>query len=83
MKIEILSTGGTACMAFLANVLEALRENSDKGRVVVVRDVRRIMKYGVVSTPALVINGVVMLSGRLGSPQEIAALLHRNFSSFV
>lgn len=83
MKIEILDSGGAMCKTLLGNALEALRESGKKGRVVIVKDIRRIMKYGVMATPALVINGVVMFSGRLGSPEEIAALLQRNVSSFV
>ena len=83
MKIEILDTGGTMTKTLLNNALEALRESGKKGKVVIVKDIRKIMKYGVIATPALVINGVVMFSGRLGSPEEIMALLHRNLSTFV
>ena len=83
MKIEILDTGSALCKTLLSNALEAIRESGKSGRVVVVRDIKRIMKYGVMATPALVINGVVMFSGRLGSPEEILALLHRNLSTFV
>ena len=83
MKIEIIGTGGTICMTLLGNTLEALRESGKKGSVVIVKDIRKIMKYGVMATPALVINGVVMFSGRLGSPEEIMALLQQNLSTFV
>jgi small redox-active disulfide protein 2 len=83
MKIEILDTGGAMCKTLLGNTLEALRESGKNGRVVMIRDIRKIIKYGVMATPALVINGVVMFSGRMGSPEEIIALLHRNLSTFV
>jgi hypothetical protein len=83
MKIEILSTGGTLYRTLICNVLEALRESGKKGRVIVVKDIRKIMRYGVVATPALVINGVVMLSGRMGSPEEIVALLQRHLSTIA
>ena len=83
MKIEILGTGGTICKSLFCNALEALRASGRNGRVVIVKDIRKIMRYGVVATPALVINGVVMFSGRMGSPEEIVALLHRNLSTFV
>jgi small redox-active disulfide protein 2 len=83
MKIEVLSTGGTFCKTLFSNALEALRESGRTGRVVIVKDIRKIMRYGVIATPALVINGVVMFSGRIGSPEEIIALLHRNLSTFV
>jgi small redox-active disulfide protein 2 len=83
MKIEILDTGSAMCGTLLSNALEAIRESGKSGRVVVVHDIKKILKYGVMATPALVINGVVMFSGRLGSPEEILALLHRNLSTFV
>lgn len=83
MKIEILGTGGTVCKTLFCNALEALRESGETGRVVIIKDIRKIMKYGVIATPALVINGAVMFSGRMGSPEEIIALLHRNLSTFV
>ena len=82
MKIEILDSGGARCKTLLRNTLEALRESGRKGRVVIIKDVRRIVKYGVIATPALVLNGVVMFSGRLGSPEEILALLKMNLSTF-
>jgi hypothetical protein len=83
MRIEILDTGGAMCKTLLGNTLEALRESGRNGRVVIIKDIRRIIRYGVIVTPALVINGVVMFSGRMGSPEEIIALLHRNLSTFV
>ena len=83
MKIEILDTGSAMCKTLLSNALEAIRASGKSGRVVVVNDIRRIMKYGAMATPALVIDGVVMFSGRLGSPEEILALLHRTLSTLV
>ena len=78
MKIEILGTGGTICKTLFCNALEALRESGMKGRVVIVKDIQKIMRYGVLSPPALVINGVVTFTGRLVSPEEIMALLQRS-----
>jgi protein-disulfide isomerase len=83
MKIEILCTGGSIYKRLFSNTLEALRESGKKGKVVVVRDIRKIVKYGVIVTPALVLNGVVMFSGRLGSPEEIMALLQSSLKSVV
>lgn len=78
MKIEILATGGKTCQTLFCNVLEALRESGKKGSVVMVKDIRRVMNYGVLATPVLVINHIVMLSGRSASVDEIAVLLQRN-----
>ncbi len=75
MKIEILGDGSVICKALFCNALEALRESCGKGRVVVVEDFRRMMRYGALSTPAVVIDGVVAFTGRLVSPEEIKAFL--------
>ena len=83
MKIEILDTGSAMCKSLLSNALEAIRASGKSGRVVMVKDIRKIMRYGVLATPALVIDGVVMFSGRMGSPEEILSLLHQNLSPFV
>lgn len=83
MKIEILGTGGTICKALFCNALEALRQSGKKGSVVIVKDFRKVLRYGVLTTPALAINGVVMYSGSQISPDDIIALLQINLSSFV
>lgn len=75
MKIEILYSGCTTCHKLLNNTLEALRQSGKKGKVVVVRDLKKIVRYGVVGTPALVLNGVVIFSGRFATPEEIMSLL--------
>ncbi len=50
MKIEIIGSGGAVCKALFCNVLEALRETGKKGRVVMVNDFQKIMKYGLSSS---------------------------------
>ncbi len=82
MKIEILGIGGTLCKSLFSNALEALRESGRQGSVVAVRDIRRIMKYGALASPVLIINGMVMLSGKLASPDEIMALLQKHMTPF-
>jgi hypothetical protein len=76
MIIEVLGTGGSKCRTLFCNALEALGESGYKGIVIEVKDIRKMIKYGVMTTPALVINGIVMFSGKLASPREIVALLH-------
>ena len=83
MKIEILYSGCTTYQKLLNNTLEALRQSGKKGKVVIVRDIKRIVKYGVVGTPAFVLNGVVMFSGRFGSPEEIMSLLQSGLKPVV
>jgi len=75
MKIEILGTGCANCKTLYANTMKALEESGKSAEVVKVEDIPSIMKYGVMSTPALVIDGQVKCSGRLASVVEIMGLL--------
>jgi hypothetical protein len=59
-------------------VLEALKACRLNGKVVMVKDIKTIMKYGVTSAPALVINGIVMFAGKSMSPEEIIKLIQQN-----
>ena len=75
MKIEILGTGCAKCKALYENVKKALDESGKSAEVVKVEDIPSIMKYGVMSTPALVIDGKVKFSGKIASAAEIAGML--------
>jgi small redox-active disulfide protein 2 len=75
MKIEVLGTGCAKCKTLNENVKKALDESGKSADVVKVEDISSIMKYGVMSTPALVIDGQVRFSGRLASAVEIAEML--------
>jgi protein-disulfide isomerase len=83
MKIEIIeSIGKKVNRAFLGNAFEAIKACGITGKVIVVRDLKTIMKYGIKSTPALVINGVVMFAGNLPAPEDILKLLQQNMQNF-
>ena len=75
MKIEILGTGCAKCKSLYEAVKTAVKEKGIEAEIVKVEDIPSIMKYGVMSTPALVIDGKVKFSGKAASPGEIAALL--------
>jgi small redox-active disulfide protein 2 len=75
MKIEILGTGCAKCKALYENVKRAVDESGTSAEVVKVEDIPSIMKYGVMSTPALVIDGQVKFSGKLASVGEIKGML--------
>jgi Thioredoxin domain len=78
MKIEVIETSGKERKTLFGNVLEALKACGLNGKVVVVNDIRTILRYGVKSAPALVINGIVMFAGKSLSPGEIIKLLQQN-----
>ena len=75
MKIEVLGTGCAKCKTLYENTKKALQESGTVAEVVKVEDIRSIMKYGVMSTPALVIDGQVKFSGKVASVGEIMGML--------
>ncbi|AOO66620.1 thioredoxin family protein [Sulfurospirillum halorespirans] len=75
MKIEILGTGCSKCQALTLHVKEAVAKKGIFAQVEKVEDLMKIMAYGVTSTPALVIDGTVVSSGKLLSVDEIVAFL--------
>lgn len=75
MKIEILGTGCTKCQTLLNVTKEAVAKSGLFVQIEKVEDIVKIMNYGVMSTPALVIDGVVKSTGKVLSIEEIQALL--------
>lgn len=75
MKIEILGTGCTKCKALFEATKEAVAQSGKFAQIEKVEDIQKIMGYGVMSTPALVVDGVVKLSGRVPSADEVKRVL--------
>lgn len=75
MKIEVLGTGCAKCANLYSATKEAVKLAGIDAEPVKVEDLAKIMKYGVMVTPALVIDGKVRISGKVPTPAEIAALL--------
>ncbi|HVP81116.1 MAG TPA: thioredoxin family protein [Thermodesulfobacteriota bacterium] len=71
MKIEVLGTGCANCNKLYQNAVEAVKQSGKEIEVMKVDDIRKIMEYGVLSTPALVIDGVVKTAGKLPKTEEI------------
>ena len=75
MKIEILGTGCAKCKALEKNVIEAIAKSGKFAQVEKVEDINKIMEYGVMSTPGLVIDGKVISTGKLLTVDEIMELI--------
>ena len=75
MKIEVLGTGCAKCKTLYENTQKALAESGQSAEVVKIEDIPSIMKYGVMSTPALVIDGQVKFFGKVASVAEIKGML--------
>ena len=80
MKIEILGTGCAKCKALEMNAKEAIAKIGGFHQVIKVEDIMEIMKYNVVSTPALVVDGVVKSTGKLLNTEEIVHILKNQAS---
>jgi small redox-active disulfide protein 2 len=75
MRIEVLGSGCASCKALEAATGAALAQLGMKHPIEKVTDLPTIVSYGVMSTPALVIDGEVKLSGRVPSVEELQRLL--------
>ena len=75
MKIEVLGSGCAKCTQLYDNVNKALALAGKDAEVVKVQDIPSILKYGVMSTPALVIDGQVKFSGKMATPEDIRGML--------
>ena len=73
--IKILGTGCPKCKTLTALVEEVVSANNIDATVVKVEDIMEIMQYDIMSTPALVIDEVIVVKGRVASKNEILALL--------
>ncbi len=75
MKLEILGPGCKRCQLLAENARAAVAELGIDAEVVKVEDMRAIAAYGVLSTPALVVDGQVRLVGHIATPRQIRELL--------
>ncbi|OGP53410.1 MAG: redox-active disulfide protein [Deltaproteobacteria bacterium RBG_13_52_11] len=71
MKIEVLGIGCSNCNKLYQHALEAVKLSGKEVEVIKVEDIQKIMGYGVMSTPALVIDGVVKAAGKVPKVEQI------------
>ncbi len=77
MKIEVLGTGCRKCVALEAATAEALRELGMSEIVEKITDYAEIVAHGVMSTPALCLDGGVEVVGRVPTVDELKGILVR------
>jgi small redox-active disulfide protein 2 len=75
MKIEVLGTGCPKCMSMEQNVKKAVAELAVQAEVEKVTDIQQIIQRGVMSTPALVIDGKVVLQGKNPTVDQLKQLI--------
>lgn len=77
MDIKILGPGCPRCKSLEKLTREVVEQNGIDATITKIDDIMEIMKYGVMTTPALVVNGKVEIKGRVPTSDEIKQLLNR------
>jgi len=75
MEIKVLGSGCPNCIKLEKNVQEALKSIGKEANVEKVTDFEDITSYGVMSTPALVVDGKILFSGKVPSYKKLIELL--------
>jgi small redox-active disulfide protein 2 len=75
MNIKILGTGCPKCKTLEKLTREVVEQNGINATITKVEDIVEIMKYGIMSTPALVVDEKVEIKGRVPSLDEIRKVL--------
>ena len=75
MEIKILGTGCSKCKTLEKLTREVVEKNGINANIIKVEDIVEIMKYNIMSTPALVVNEKVEFKGRVPSADEIKRVL--------
>lgn len=75
MEIKILGTGCANCKNLEKSTYNAVAELELNANISKVEDIQQIMSYGIMRTPALVVDGKVIVYGRVPSVSEIKEML--------
>jgi len=75
MKIEIAGPGCARCNTLEQNVIEAVTELGIEASISKLKDFREYAQYGILMTPALVIDGKVVVTGKVPSVGELKTML--------
>ncbi|PKM51899.1 MAG: redox-active disulfide protein 2 [Firmicutes bacterium HGW-Firmicutes-7] len=75
MEIKVLGPGCKNCKVLEENTKKAVQALKLDATIEKVTDMKEIIGYGVMRTPALVVDGTVKVMGRVPSPEEIKELL--------
>ena len=78
MNIKIIGSGCPDCSKLYDNTLTALRELGLEAEVEKIGDLIEIVKLGVMTAPSLMIDGKLVVSGKVASQKEIVKLLKKH-----
>jgi small redox-active disulfide protein 2 len=75
MRVQVLGTGCPKCRETLARVREAAEALGVDAEIEKVERIQDIVAFGIVATPAVAIDGVVRVAGRLATVEEIKEVM--------
>jgi len=75
INIKVLGTGCSKCNSLEKLTRKVVSDNNIEAEIEKVEDIMDIMNYGIMRTPALVVEGEVKVSGRLPSEKELKEFL--------
>lgn len=78
MEIIVLGTGCPKCKTLEKTTREIVAELNIEANITKEEDIMKIMNYGVMNTPGLVINDKVVFSGRVPSTADLKELITKN-----
>ena len=76
MNIQVLGTGCPKCKTLEKAVRDIVAQNNIDATVSKVDDIMEIMKFNIMTTPALVIDGKVVVKGRVPSMDELKQIIN-------
>lgn len=74
-NIKVLGPGCPKCKTTYNNALEAVKQTGIEAEVEKIEDIEEMMKYNVLTTPVLMIDGVIKVKGRVADIKEIKEFL--------
>ncbi len=76
MEIKILGTGCAKCKTLEEITRKVVKDSGIDANIIKVEDIVEILKYNIMTTPALVVDGKVVSKGRIPSAEEIKQLIN-------
>lgn len=75
MEVKVLGTGCAKCKTTQALVERVVNESGMDIKIIKIDDIMEIMKYNILSTPAIVVDEVVKLKGQVPSEKQVKEIL--------
>ena len=75
MEIKVLGPGCARCKTAYSVVEKVIKENNVNASLTKVDDIMEIMQYNIMSTPAIVVDGVVRIKGKVPTEADVKEML--------